>query len=323
MTHGSAYVHRYAFDFFSVFAGLRQRDKHPSTLDQPLHLFIYHLFPYSKVYLLSLVLLAAMATRPKPAPRAVQTPSTPGGPLRSSQTPNLAYPFLADSPSHFLAPKDGAVKLKVKAGISPEARSRIGVTPSGLRPVTPRPIKRVAPPVSVPARSRMERGMTPSGSDDSLKAYARVEEPQYMGREEVGHDAQVMAEDEDALGESEAVLVTVRCVPSPMFTVDTSSGRWKIKPLAEQRRVRPPNPAETHPGSQSSVWETNEWNTQTIKLAKESIGTRDDREWTFGESLWSTPPPGSLVCPLTPVLQIFHPHSASPVLLLLCTSQEI
>lgn len=147
------------------------------------------------------------STRPKLTPRPA--PSTPGGPLRNSQTPNISYPFLADSPSHFLAPKDGATKLKVRAGISPEARSsRIGAPMGGLRPVTPRPIKRTIPTSSmqtpgteVRVKSRM--GMVTSGSDDSLKGFM-------VGGNDVGLDDKEI--EEEVLGESEAVLVTVRYV---------------------------------------------------------------------------------------------------------------
>lgn len=146
-----------------------------------------------------------MAARPRPTLRSVQTPTTPA-PLKSSQAPNLSYPFLADSPSHFLQPKDGAVKLKVKSGVTPEARSRVGAGLGGLRPVTPRPVKRVLATPGLDAqtpntglgRSRLGRGMTPSSSEESMSMM--------LGSRSITETEDV----EEALGESEAVLVTVR-----------------------------------------------------------------------------------------------------------------
>lgn len=168
-------------------------------------------------------------------------------PLKTSQTPNLAFhsppshshPFSPDSPTSLLAPKEGSatVKLKVKAGVSPEARSRVGAGPSGLRPVTPRPVRsrlgavtpgaggvpslpihtpsasasiplsvggsaRYAPAASSRLASSMRRVMASSESEESLSAYAGEGDQGVM-------DAALGMEAEE-LHENETVLVSVR-----------------------------------------------------------------------------------------------------------------
>ena len=177
-------------------------------------------------------------------------PRTPA-PLKTSQTPNLGLqsppslssgrPFAPDSPTALLAPKEGSVKIKVKAGVSPEARSRVGATAlaSGLRPVTPRPVRSrlgattPTPVPDVPARyststpsssaaamyarapaassklaSSMRRAPSPSGSEESLSAYA--------GEGDQGVMDAAMGQEAEELHEHETVLVSVRCVAVPI-----------------------------------------------------------------------------------------------------------
>ena len=187
---------------------------------------ILHLLPASKAKIMS---------------REPFRPRTPA-PLKTSQTPNLHWPpphrpygFAPDSPTSLLAPKEGGLKIKVKAGVSPEARSRVGAGPSGsapsaLRPMTPRPVRSrlgassPLPPLPVPstpiastssaaAASRytpaassklatMRRVMSASDSEQSLSAYAGETDL-------VAMDAAMGVEAEE-LHEHETVLVSVR-----------------------------------------------------------------------------------------------------------------
>lgn len=186
-------------------------------------------------------------------------------PLRPSHVPNVlpsqahhftdsAHPGTTESLSNFLAPKTGAAKLKVKAGVSPEARVRVGSVPGGLRPLTPRPIKSrlMAASDAIPTPSRLgptshlSRGITSSDSKESLNVY------------QLGFDTDGQGFDtatETGLGENETVLVSVR--------------------------VRPINPAEQRRGDDESVWSTNDANPQILGLGRGQA--REEREWTFGE----------------------------------------
>lgn len=51
-------------------------------------------------------------------------------------------------------------------------------------------------------------------------------------------------------------------------------------------RVRPPNTTEQRRGESESVWGTDEWNPQTIKLGPGQ--GRENRDWTFGTSCDTT-----------------------------------
>lgn len=96
--------------------------------------------------------------------------------------------------------------------------SRVGAAPGGLRPVTPRPVKRTLGPSATPgtdamrAKSRLgePRGMVNSNSDDSIKGYLSSGGNEYIGGGQVDQGLDLAGEAEEVLGESEAVLVTVR-----------------------------------------------------------------------------------------------------------------
>ena len=158
------------------------------------------------------------------------TPIAPSGP-RASSRPRVtpAHKGLTRSPplttslnsnvngegahQHFLSPKEGGVKLRIKSPMTAEARTRVGGaagTGTGMRPLGPRTTGLNSTP-SVPSvlstgMTNEMRGVTPSHSGGSLaEAWVPAPAPNFRVTNRV-------PEYEETLDVSETVLVSVRCV---------------------------------------------------------------------------------------------------------------
>ena len=135
-----------------------------------------------------------LSSRPRPAQSATssklnplntthQTPKSP--PLTTSHNANApSYPFLNHSPAHYLAPKEGSLKLKPKATVTPEAKSRLMKTPL----------------------ASVRRGMTSSDSSDSVGSWIPPTPAAAMSGFSDLYDG------EEEIGQTEAVMVSVRYV---------------------------------------------------------------------------------------------------------------
>jgi hypothetical protein len=137
-----------------------------------------------------------LSSRPRPAQSATSSKLNPSHstthqttkspPLTTSHNVNApAYPFLNHSPGHYLAPKEGSVKLKPKAAVTPEAKSRLMKTPL----------------------ASVRRGMTSSDSSDSMGSWIP---PTPVNGTMSGFGD--LYDGEEEIGQTEAVMVSVRYV---------------------------------------------------------------------------------------------------------------
>ncbi|RSH90768.1 Kinesin-like protein kip2 [Saitozyma podzolica] len=144
---------------------------------------------------------------------------------RNSNTPS-PFSFLNDDPAssnHGILPREGGGKLKIKSATTPEAKSRL------LAKALPKT------PAQPPRQESLTSAWVPQDRVEAMDA------------------------EEGPIGETEAVLVSVR--------------------------VRPPNDAEMRSNQETSVWETPSWDEHSIKLPKGRDGVHQDREWMFDRIL--------------------------------------
>jgi len=120
-------------------------------------------------------------------------------------------------------------------------------------------------PAAGPART-LHRAVTPSDSEGSL-AETWMAPP-------LGTPKEVEVEE---MGETEAVLVTVRRVLLSRFAIVSDFSNMVF-------RIRPPNEAKCRSGEANSIWTTPGYDHHLIKLEKGRDGGKDDREWIFGMS---------------------------------------
>lgn len=125
-------------------------------------------------------------------------------------------------------------------------------------------------PASTLASRALHRAITPSDSEGSLAGIPAA------GHSDDSVPAPGMDHDEEPLGETEAVLVTVRYGPAArhMFVFDLAD---------DINSVRPPNTSELQSRDPESIWTTPHDDEHLIKLEGGRDGTGQNREWLFGE----------------------------------------
>ena len=127
-------------------------------------------------------------------PGQLRLPDARSPPLTTSLNSNA--PQYPSQHKHLLSTKETNLRLKIKSALTPDARTRLTVKPVGARAAAPN--SRLEAPA--PAVRAMDRAITPSDSEGSL-----AETLVTASRGGLGDGV-------EELGETEAVLVTVRYV---------------------------------------------------------------------------------------------------------------